>query len=484
MDDLDRAYEKYVKKQKNIKSTSALKSVEDRCIIDIITRQIAIPESFKIAGVMADNNTRRIFFKCSKTAQITDLSKLNICINYLNANQEADRYHCDDVEIIGEYLTFSWLISNFATKYKGNIAFIVCMYNEGTEEHWNSTLAELEVLEGLETTETVIEQNPDILEEILSKMEGIEETGKQVADCAVEAKESLKNICIAVNGFDENYTIKVEEFNLSVKNANNDLDKKIEDVNFEIDKKMDKNLGEENANKLLGTDGEGNVVIKDDIQLTAENISYNSSNVDLALDDVYNKLGDLMYMPISITSLTNNKNTVEIGSVITDVVLNWNYNKVPTKLTLDNQELDVNLKTKTLSGQNISSNKNFTLKATDERNAVATKTTSITFLNGVYHGVGDNLEIDSIANEFILSLTKTLQSSKAKTFTVSAGEDKHIYYVIPSRYGTPVFKVGGFEGGFGKLGTFNFTNSSGYAENYDIYKSGNSNLGNTTVVVS
>ena len=102
----------------------------------------------------------------------------------------------------------------------------------------------------------------------------------------------------------------------------------------------------------------------------------------------------------------------------------------------------------------------------------------------MYHGIGDDLEIDSITNQFILSLAKTLQSSKAKTFTVNAGEGKHIYYVIPSRYGTPVFKVGGFEGGFDKLGTFSFTNASGYTEDYDIYKSSNSNLGNTTVVVS
>ena len=300
-----------------------------------------------------------------------------------------------------------------------------------------------------------------------------------------KAKEHLDNVVEKTNTFNQGYVSKVEEFNANVENANKVLDKKIEDVNFEIDKKLDKNLGEENAGKLLGTDADGNIIVKDEIKQTAENVSYNEdSNVKVALDDVYEKLGNLMYTPLSITSFTNNKATVEMGNVITDVVLNWNYNKVPKTLTLDNETLDVNLKTKTLSGQNIRSNKTYTLKATDERNTVATKTTSITFLNGVYYGVGDSLEIDGITNEFILSLTKTLQSSKAKTFTVNAGKGKHIYYVIPSRYGTPIFKVGGFEGGFGKLGTFSFTNASGYTEDYDIYKSSNSNLGNTTVVVS
>lgn len=216
----------------------------------------------------------------------------------------------------------------------------------------------------------------------------------------------------------------------------------------------------------------------------AEGVSYGDSNVKDTLDKMLKDLGDIMYEPINIVSFTVDKSTNEMGSTVNKVVLNWNYNKTPKTLTLDNETLDVSLKTKTLTGQSIKSNKTFTLKATDERDAVSTKTTAITFLNGVYCGVGDDLQISGITNQFILGLTKTLQSSKAKTFTVNAGVGKHIYYIIPSRYGTPVFKVGGFEGGFEKLGTVNFTNSSSYAENYDVYKSSNAGLGNTTVVVS
>ena len=310
--------------------------------------------------------------------------------------------------------------------------------------------------------------------------------------------------------FNQNVTSANTNFDNKVTQANSDLDAKIQEANTIIDEKvqeatdqadratqeanraeqatdgkLDKNLGAESANKLLGTDEAGNIVVKEEIKQTAENVSYGEdSNVDAALDDIYDKLGDLMYTPISITSFTNNKNTQEMGSTVTDVVLNWNYNKTPKTLSLDSESLDVSLKTKTLSGQSIKTNKTFTLKATDERDAVATKTTAITFSNGVYYGVGDNLEIGGVTNEFILGLTKTLQANKAKTFTVNAGAGKHIYYIIPTRYGTPVFKVGGFEGGFEKLGTVNFTNSSSYAENYDVYKSSNAGLGNTTVVAS
>ena len=38
------------------------------------------------------------------------------------------------------------------------------------------------------------------------------------------------------------------------------------------------------------------------------------------------------------------------------------------------------------------------------------------------------------------------------------------------------------DGGFSKVATIEFTNASGYKENYDIYKSDNENLGTQTVI--
>ena len=292
MNELDRAYNKYVKKENSIKSTRTLNSTEDNCIIDSITRQIAIPESLKIAGVMADNNTKRIFFKCNKTAQITDLSKLNVCINYLNANNEADRYHCTDVEVINEYLTFSWLISNFATKYKGNITFVVCMYSDDMEEHWNSTLATLRVLEGLETTETVIEQNPDIFEEILSKMENIKETGKQIEAHVAKAKEYADNAKQSADSAEEleinvkQYVIDAEQ---SAVKAKEEADKAVS-ANSE---KLDKNQGTENEGKTIIVDKDGNLIPGEALP---KNI-YTKEEVDYILADKMDK----PYQSISIS---------------------------------------------------------------------------------------------------------------------------------------------------------------------------------------
>lgn len=215
---------------------------------------------------------------------------------------------------------------------------------------------------------------------------------------------------------------------------------------------------------------------------TAEGVSYGEGNVKEALDDMNEKLGDLLYEAIAITSFTNSVNTVEMGSTVNTVVLTWKTNKTPTTLTLDGEGIDKSLTTKTIENASLKSNKTYTLKAVDEREAAATKTTAVTFLNGVYWGVGEDKS--SFDSAFLLKLSKGLQASKAKTFTVNAGASQHIYYALPSRYGTPSFKVGGFEGGFAKAATIAFTNASGYQENYDIWKSDNAGLGNTTVVAA
>ena len=215
---------------------------------------------------------------------------------------------------------------------------------------------------------------------------------------------------------------------------------------------------------------------------TANGVSYKDSNVEAVLDELTKRMDDVQYTQIQITSFTNNANVAEMGSTVNTVVLNWNYNKRPKGVKLDGASVDVNLKTKTIEGAGIKGDKTYTLEATDERNTKATKTTSINFLNGVYYGVGTAVD-GGINNGFVKGLTKTLSGNKAKTFTVNAERGKYIYYALPKRLGTPVFFVGGFEGGFVLEKNFNYTNPSGYTESYDVYKSTNAGLGSTKVEV-
>jgi len=195
------------------------------------------------------------------------------------------------------------------------------------------------------------------------------------------------------------------------------------------------------------------------------------------------KLEELLYEDVAINNFSTNKPTTEYGSTITSVILLWDINKTPTSLTLDGESIDVNSKNKVISKLEITfdNNKTWTLIATGEHGETSKMTTSVSFSNGVYYGTSS--EPETYNSEFVLGLTKTLRTTKLPIFTVNAAEDKYIYYCVPSRYGKCKFIIGGFEGGIVLKETISFTNSSGYTESYDIYRSDYSGLGETIVNV-
>jgi hypothetical protein len=196
--------------------------------------------------------------------------------------------------------------------------------------------------------------------------------------------------------------------------------------------------------------------------------------VCVALDEALN------YKPIDITTFSANPSVAEIGSTKT-VVLSWNINKTPTLQTLDGVVIANSKRSETFT--EIEKDTTYTLEVKDEKGKTDTSYAYVKFYNGVYYGVAE--EPASYNSNFIKGLSKpSLQSSRAKTFPVTAGDREYIYYCLPTRLGTPNFNIGGFDGGFEKASTIQFTNASGYPESYDIYKSENANLGDTTVKVS
>lgn len=199
------------------------------------------------------------------------------------------------------------------------------------------------------------------------------------------------------------------------------------------------------------------------------------------IDELEKKVDDLLYKAITINSFTNNIGTVEMGTIVTDVTLAWKFSKKAKSVTLDGKEQAADSTGIALTGLSISSNKTWTLKATDERDATATKTTAVSFMNGVYYGVAAEPAV--LDSAFILGLTRTLRSNKLTPFTVNAGQGQYIYYCLPTRFGACTFTVGGFDGGFDLISTIKFKNASGYSEDYYVYRSANAGLGSTAVGV-
>lgn len=142
------------------------------CVIDPETRVIDVPAEYQLLGVESDEKVERMYFQCPKiVGDNIDLSKLALRVNFRNANNQKDQYIVDDVEISGDNITFSWLLSRRVTQYKGNVSFIVCAVKASGEEitnEWNTTLATAQVLEGLEADITLPEEDTDVVKQLIA----------------------------------------------------------------------------------------------------------------------------------------------------------------------------------------------------------------------------------------------------------------------------------------------------------------------------
>lgn len=215
------------------------------------------------------------------------------------------------------------------------------------------------------------------------------------------------------------------------------------------------------------------VEARKDIKTIKENNTAMKKDINDLKDKIWN-----IQNPFDISSISINPTIAQIGSTVSPK-LTWNYTHSTIKSqTINNIVIENTLRTKTFTG--VTTTTTYTLAVTSNSDVKKSKSTTITFANGVYYGKSTTSTYNSA---LINSLTKQLSNSKNRTITVNAGAGEYIFYCIPSRLGTCSFNVGGFDGGFSKVATVNFTNSDNYAENYDIYKSDNANLGNTNVTI-
>ena len=164
----------------------------DKCVIDPESREIVIPETYQILGVESDEKVERIEFECPKiVGDNIELSKLQIRINYQNANGDKDQYIVEDVETNGDNIEFSWLLSRKVTMYRGTVNFVVCavkVSGETIQNEWNTTLATSQVLEGLEVdTPEPTEEQSDVIAQL---MQMVQNTSAQAVQ-AVQAAEQI-----------------------------------------------------------------------------------------------------------------------------------------------------------------------------------------------------------------------------------------------------------------------------------------------------
>jgi hypothetical protein len=109
--------------------------------------------------------------------------------------------------------------------------------------------------------------------------------------------------------------------------------------------------------------------------------------------------------------------------------------------------------------------------------------TSASLIDPIYYGVStkDDTYLESDVEGLA---TNVVSNTKGRTIVVTATGTNHIIYALPTRLGTVTFVVGGFEGGFEAPETVSVTNVNGFTEDYYVYRSTNSGLGETTVVIT
>lgn len=170
---------------------------EDICVIDSDLRIIDIPEQFKVLGVENDKDVKVMQFRMPKVYKGTDLSAFNISVNYQNARGTKDRYVVTDKKVSGDQIEFSWTVGKTATVYRGDTRFIVCMRLTGSDgiiqKEFNTTLATMTVLEGLEVDNPVIEQEEkDIIAQLLQIVD--DKSKEAVQAVAAEGTKQIKAV--------------------------------------------------------------------------------------------------------------------------------------------------------------------------------------------------------------------------------------------------------------------------------------------------
>ena len=174
------------------------------CTINPDTREIIVPEKYKILGVFSDEKVTKIPFTCPRVVgNNVDLTEYNLYINYQNASGASNAYLIDDIVVSGDNITFSWLLSRYVTFSPGVVKYSFCakkLDGDTISNEWNTTITTGLVIQGLEATREIIEENPDIIEAIISKAHTHE--NKSILDkfSETDGKPAYNGIAIGSGG--------------------------------------------------------------------------------------------------------------------------------------------------------------------------------------------------------------------------------------------------------------------------------------------
>lgn len=167
--------------QNGVAVASVDPSTEEHIVIND-NRFISVPSSLKRIAVQFDHDIETVTFDCPRYWDDNDMSKMVIYINYMRPDGFTGAYIARNVKIDENdenIMHFDWTISREITLAQGQLSFLVCIKktdNQGIEiNHWNSELCrDMYISEGMECIEPIINQYPDIITDLLIRMNTVE----------------------------------------------------------------------------------------------------------------------------------------------------------------------------------------------------------------------------------------------------------------------------------------------------------------------
>lgn len=181
--------------------------MQEYCTLEPVSRKLTLTEPQRIAGVESDENVRGLKFKFPKIVEGTDFTQMQLRINFMNSRQEKGQHIVTDLKPLeGEedYVTFTWPFSRLVTHYRGYTKFVICAVktDEGgtITAEWNTALAQMRVLEGLEVEDPEISpEEKDVIAQLISICQSSADDAAQSAQQAQEEAEKVLDI-IPVGG--------------------------------------------------------------------------------------------------------------------------------------------------------------------------------------------------------------------------------------------------------------------------------------------
>lgn len=269
-------------------------------------RHIHIPSHLKTIHVTGDNNAQTLMFKIERYQDGIDLSEYECVVRYVNAGNEYGECQNIEVEVQDEILLLSWKITNYTTRYHGEVKFTVQFEKENSNYQWQTTPATLLIREALPIEKAIVEKDDIGFRTVAAQVQKIEEEFGKVEEKVASYDDKIEHCETVAEEIDKkvtSYDDRIEACETSIE----DLQEKVEsyDDKFADYEERISNI-KENVNDISDKVNDTMETVSDlkeevqsmhtDVESMSDSINAidtTVSNMSERIDDINDKVNDI-----------------------------------------------------------------------------------------------------------------------------------------------------------------------------------------------